>query len=210
MSSIALMAGIDIPDKLGRGKPKPEHLEPWLRVVAVLLGRGVRSPSELRKLLDINYRTAENWIAQVRSRWAQSLSDERINWRREKLFTEADEVARIAWLDVMTADTASERSTSLKIVLEANKRKASLCGLDKLEIKLDAKVKTTTTVDMVQRVEHTFGLAPGALETIGRDAAQLISVPLVDAEIVDGVEPVSGLHETTAGKGSGACSTNEG
>jgi len=163
------------------------------------MSRGVRTPTELRNLLNVGYKTAEGWMQTVRDNWSKSLSDERVNWRREKLYQEADEVARVAWLDAMVAETSSERNMCLKIVIEANKRKASLCGLDKLELKLDARVETHQTIDVVASVEADFGLAPGALESIGREAAILLSKPAenvieAEADEILQIEAVAGAE----------------
>lgn len=169
------MSGLELPPKLGRGKPSPEELEPWLALVGELMGRGVRTPSEMRKLLGVGYKTAKNWMGEVQRRWSSGLSDDLINWRRESLYSEADAVARAAWLESRVAETASERASLFKVILMANQRKASLTGLDGIEVKIKKEVQTTTMVDLVARVETEHGLAPGALEAIGRQAARALS-----------------------------------
>ena len=173
--SHVLMSGLETPSPLGRGKPSPEALEPWLALVEELMGRGVRTPSQLRKCLGIGYKTAENWLKTVQVRWRDGLTDDRINWRRESLYSEADQVARAAWAETMTANTPTEKASLLKIVLLANQRKAALTGLEGLEIKIRKEITTHTTVDLVARVETEHGLAPGALESIGRQAAKALS-----------------------------------
>ena len=173
--SDALMAGLELPPKLGRGKPTPEELEPWLALTGELMGRGVRTPSELRKLLGVGYKTAKRWMDTVQQRWSSGLSDDLINWRRESLYSEADAVARAAWLESRLAETPSERASLFKVILRANQRKASLTGLDGIEVKIKKEVQTTTMLDLVARVETQHGLAPGALEAIGRNAARALS-----------------------------------
>ena len=173
--SQALMTGLELPPALGRGKPKPEELEPWLHLVEELRGRSVRTPSELRKLLGVGYRTARNWMDEVQRRWSSGLSDDLINWRRESLYSEADAIARAAWVESRVAETPSEKASLFKVVLMANQRKASLTGLDGIDIKIKKEVVATTMVDLVARVETQHGLAPGALEAIGRNAARALS-----------------------------------
>ena len=175
--SDALMSGLELPPPLGRGKPKPEDLEPWLALVGELMGRGVRTPSELRKLIGVGYRTAKNWMDEVQSRWTAGLTDDLVNWRRESLYSEADAIARAAWLESRVAETPSEKASLFKVVLMANQRKASLTGLDGIEVKIRKEVTTTAMVDLVARVETEHGLAPGALEQIGRQAALALSKP---------------------------------
>ena len=173
--SNALMVGLELPPALGRGKPRPEEVEPWLALVEELMGRGVRTPSQLRKILGVGYRTAERWMKEIQRRWTTGLSDDRINWRRESLYAEADAVARAAWMESRVAETPSEKASLFKVILMANQRKASLTGLDGFEIKVKKEVVTHTMVDLVSRVESEHGLAPGALEAIGRNAAQALS-----------------------------------
>jgi hypothetical protein len=173
------MVGLELPPALGRGKPAKEALEPWMALVEELMGRGVRTPSELRKILGVGYRTANNWMAAVRKRWTSGLSDDLINWRRETLYGEADAVARAAWVESRLADTPSEKASLFKVVLMANQRKAALTGLDGLEIKIKKEITQTTMVDLVARVETQHNLAPGALEAIGRNAARALSGGLV-------------------------------
>ena len=184
-----LLRGIELPPALPRGRPRAEDVEPWLDIVGQLLSRGVSSPSQLRNVLGIGYRTAERWITEVRKRWAAGLTDERVNWRRETLYHEADEVARYAWRQTAAAATATEKASLMKVVLMANARKASLTGLDTMEIKVRQDVRVETTIDVVARVETDLGLAPGALESIGRQAAVLLSKPGGGSEQVIDVQP---------------------
>ena len=170
-----LLTGIDLPPALPPGRPKPEAVEPWLDVVGVLMGRGVATPYAMRRILDVPYRTAKRWMDAVRERWANGLTDERMNWRRESLYAEADEVARVAWVNALAADTPTEKASLFKVVLMANTRKAALVGLDRIDIKIDAKIDSRAVINVVQRVEADFGLAPGALEAIGKQAAKMIS-----------------------------------
>ena len=172
-----LLRGIDLPPALGRGRPNPAVIESWLHVTERLMGRGVTTPTRLSKVCGVAYRTADRWLTEVRRRWATGLSDDRINWRREKLYAEADEVARAAWSESMQSETPSEKASLFKVVLMANARKAALTGLDTMEIRVHKRVEHIGAVDLVARVEHEHGLAPGALADIGRRAALVLSKP---------------------------------
>lgn len=201
--SQSLMVGLELPPALSRGKPKPEELEPWLALVEELMGRGVRTPSELRKILGVGYRTAKNWMEEIQSRWSSGLSDDLINWRRETLYSEADAIARAAWVESRVAETSSEKASLFKVVLMANQRKAALTGLDGIDIKIRKEVSHTTMVDLVARVETEHGLAPGALEAIGRNAARALSggtLELSGGDVVD-VEEKTGWGPDALEKG---------
>ncbi len=171
-----VLSGLRIPPRLGRGKPRKEALEPWLELVGELVGRGVSTPSRLRRVLGINYRTAQNWLRTVHTRWSRGLSDELVSVRRERLYTEADQVARTAWREAMAdGTTPSEKAALFKVILLADQRKATLTGLDTLEVRVNKRIEQHSTIELVARVEQEHGLAPGALETVGRAAARLLS-----------------------------------
>ena len=171
-----LLAGLRIPPRLGRGKPRQRDLEPWLDLVGELIGRGVHTPSQLRRLLGVSYKTAKNWLRIVHQRWSRSLSDELVSVRRERLYSEADQVAKTAWREATAPETTpSETAALLKVILLANERKATLTGLDVLEVRVSKRVEQHSTVELVARVEQEHGLQPGALEELGRATAKLLS-----------------------------------
>ncbi len=100
--------------------------------------------------------------------------------RRERLYTEADQVARTAWREAMAEGTTpSEKAALFKVILLANQRKATLTGLDTLEVRVNKRIDQHSTIELVARVEMEHGLAPGALETVGRAAARLLSGQVV-------------------------------
>jgi len=171
-----LMAGLEFPPALKRGQPTREALEPWISLTEELMGRGVRTPSELVKVTGVTYVTATNWIKKIKLKWMKGLTNDKINWRRENLYSEADAIAKAAWLDTMGEDvTPSQKAGLYKIVLLANQRKASLTGLDSVEVRIRKEVHNHTIVDIVSRVETEHGLAKGALGAIGRQAAKALS-----------------------------------
>lgn len=178
------LQGLHVPPRLKRGKPDPELREAWLELVSQLMARGIDTPSALRRILGLPFSTAKGWIAKVKARWARGLSDEVVNTRRESLYSEAHAVAQAAWVTAMTAETASERASCYKVILMANQRKAALTGLDAIEIRVNKTIEQHTTVELVQRVEQEHGLAPGALEALGRSAAKLLSAPAREPENV--------------------------
>ena len=174
-----LLAGISLPPSRGVGRVKDADLPPWLDAVGILIARGVDRPSQMARILGIGYDTAKLWMEKTQEKWAATLEEERVNWRREKLFQEMEEVSQVAWAGAMDAGLADKDKVAyLKVIVDSNKRKASLCGLDQQKIVFNATVNTTNTLNIVSNVEKQFNLAPGALESIGRDAAMFLSVPL--------------------------------
>ncbi len=187
-----ILTGLIVPPQLGPGRHTADVMEPWYELVGQLMSRGCATPYQLKKLLGIHFRTARNMIKIVHDRWAQGLSDELVNIRRESLYHEADEVARAAWKEAMTAETPSEKASLFKVALLANQRKAALTGLDSIEVKINKRITQHTSVELVQRVEQDHGLAPGALAALGRSASKLLSAPQADLSLIlDHPEPVA-------------------
>jgi len=108
--------------------------------------------------------------------------------RREALYWEADAVAREAFRRSFDEHHAPSKVGYLRIVLEANRRKANLCGLDSIHLNVQTKTEITTSIDIAADIEHKFSLPPGALEAIGKGTAQAISIQaleILEGEILD-------------------------
>ena len=179
----AILAGVELPPRV-HGRPTAEHQARWLEVVEVLMARGCGTAYQLVKLTGIRHETAQRWMKEVRHKWANEMNLDVLHGRREALYREADQVARIAWADALSCsdENANGRVGFLKLVIEANKRKAALCGFDDLEIRVSGEIKHRPATDVVQKVEQDLKLAPGALETIGKRAALLLSGRLPDED----------------------------
>lgn len=185
------LRGLVLPPPLPPGRPSDDQVRPWLDIVEHLLARGVDSPGRIGRLLGVDPRTASRWLDKVHARWSTRLTDERLSWRREALWQEADAVTREAWRDLAAADNTRDRTALYKILLMANQRKAAITGIDKLEVKVDAQIKRVN-VDVVAHVGQELGLTPAALRELGRHASRALSKPsaegeTLDAEVMEGV-----------------------
>ncbi len=187
--SAYLTVGIKFPPKPAPGRPDKELMGKWHQIIEELMGRGVESVTEMERVTGLGYPTCRKYMDLVQEKWSETMSREEQQWRREKLFNEADRVAREAWNQALVCDHPGQKASLLKVVLTANQRKSSLCGLDQIEINVNSKIETNTTIDVVSQVEEDLQLRPGALEDLGRQAALLFSQkpdPVVEAEVVNG------------------------
>lgn len=153
------------------------------------MGRGLESVGEMERVTGLGYPTCRKYMDLVQEKWSETMSREEQQWRREKLFNEADRVAREAWEQSLLCEHPGQKASLLKVVLTANQRKSALCGLDQIEINVNSKIQTNTTIDVVSKVEEDYQLRPGALADLGRQAALLFSKkpdPVVDVEVVLG------------------------
>lgn len=196
-----LTKGIECPTRRSAAGMGKEEREEWLEVVRELLLRGISTVGEMRACL--NYKTGrnvapvsvENWMALVHKRWAaETIKQSTLLGRREELYQEMVAVGREAWRHLLTLEDSDEhpqRALYMRIIQDANKRKASLCGFDqlKIELKADVQVETHSTVDVVARVQQELKLGDGALAQLGAQAAKLLSPPAdpdaIDAEVVE-------------------------
>lgn len=172
-----MMRGINLPPRLAAGgKPKPHEVEPWYEVVETLMGRGIQSTHRIAKLTGVAYASAKRWMGVVEARWAEGLDRERLNIRREVLYSEADGIAAQAFKDALDmTHEPKERAAFMRVVLEANRRKAALNGLDSQTLQVVSNRTVNANVNIVAKVEADMGLKSGALGNIGRDAAILLS-----------------------------------
>jgi hypothetical protein len=188
-----LLDGIRLPvRKTTPGRWTEAEEQEWLDVIEILMSRGVRRYHVLARMTGMTPPAAKRLMGLIKKDWAESMPQALLNERRENLYREAEEVSRLAWTAAMNNESPTIRLSYLKTVLEANKRKASLVGLDRVELQIDARVQSHETVDVVSKVEQRFSLAPGALANIGKSAALLLSRPDNDDdedEMVIDVEP---------------------
>lgn len=173
-----LLDGIILPQKFRKGRWPAALREEWHEVVEILLGRGVDSAARMARITGLTRKACSTLIDDVKKRWAAGIRASDLNWRREALYREADEVARAAWDAVTTAraeGNLKEQGAMLKVVLASNARKAKLIGADTMAVQIRQEISATLNVDIVAQVEADFGLATGALEKLGRSASVLFS-----------------------------------
>lgn len=191
--------GLTLPPKLGRGKPSKEAREAWLRVAAIVMSRGVDTPSELSKALGVSVNAARSWIAEVHKRWKDHLGPEEVNTRREQLYHNCNNAMREAWERMGSADNV-EAAGLLRVILQATERQAKMLGLDKTQIGVEATVEQTTDVRV--SVESLEGLPEGALGKLGTLAAKILSgrpVDVIEAELVEMDEAPKQIPQQASG-----------
>lgn len=138
----------------------------WLVIVEYLIGvRRIFASRAISEICGISQETAEKLIAELKRRWAKTLTPAQANSRRESLYQECERVKALAWEEVLM--NPKEKVAYLRLVLEAQKRQATLCGLDKLEV----SVEQITT----EKKEIAIDASPETLSQIGLILAQSMS-----------------------------------
>lgn len=190
-----ILRGISLPAR-ARGRKTTEDREEWIAVIDELMARGISNPNQLRNLTGLPYSTAKRYIEECKKRAILQLDTEgELATRRELLYREADAVAAEAFRRSFDEQNASCRVGYMRLVLEANKRKAALCGLDSVQINANVKTELRAMVDVVANVQAEYGIAPETLAAIGRDAAKALTQAtqaeddVLDAEVVSEENP---------------------
>ena len=183
-----ILHGLSLPTR-ARGRMTQATRTEWIDVTLELMARGIRNPTQLRQIVGLQWSTCRSLVEDAKMRMAMQLDDcGELEARREALYWEADAVAREAFRRSFDEHHAPSKVGYLRIVLEANKRKANLCGLDSVQINAHVKTEIKTSIDIAADIEHKFSLPPGALEFIGKETAQAISIQaleILEGEILD-------------------------
>lgn len=185
-----IMSGITLPsraqarrDRGGGGRISADEKREWLEITSELMARGVRNPTQLRRLTGLTWDTCKTYIEEAKMHQALQLdSVGELETRRENLFWEADAVAKEAFRRSFEEEHAASRVGYLRIVLEANKRKSALCGLDSVNLNVETRHKISASVDIVSDVAQKLNLPIDAFEQIGRETALAISNQLLENE----------------------------
>jgi hypothetical protein len=185
-----IMSGITLPsqaqarrDRGGGGRISADEKREWIEITCELMARGVRNPTQLRRLTGLTWDTCRNYIEESKMHQALQLDTVgELETRRENLFWEADAVAKEAFRRSFEEEHAASRVGYLRIVLEANKRKSALCGLDSVNLNVSTQHKISASVDIVSDVARKLNLPIDAFEQIGRETALAISNQLLENE----------------------------
>jgi hypothetical protein len=177
LDEVPIMHGLRRPRRLPGRRPTAAEREPWLQLIERLMGRGVLRPYHMAQLTGVRVQTCTAWMEEIRERWGLAQTSLTQIRRVHELDARAAEIGRVALETALKTTDAKARGTLLRTALEADARRAALAGLDKKTIEHhhqhSGKVEKRTTIAL----ETSLGLAPGALEQIGRVA----SLQLTDA-----------------------------
>ncbi len=185
-----IMSGITLParararrERGGGGRISADEKREWLEITSELVARGVRNPTQLRRLTGLTWDTCRSYLEEVKMHQALQLdSVGELEARREALFWEADAVAKEAFRRSFEEEHSGSRVGYLRLVLEANKRKASLCGLDSINLNVETKHQISASIDVVAEVAEKLNIPAEAFEKIGRDTALALSNQIIEIE----------------------------
>jgi hypothetical protein len=189
--SNGIMSGITLPSRAQArrkrkcgGRISAEEKREWIEITGELMARGVRNPTQLRRLVGLTWDTCKAYMDEVRMHQALQLDTVgELEARREALFWEADAVAKEAFRRSFEEEHSASKVGYLRLVLESNKRKSALLGLENnVNLNIETRHKISASIDIVADVAAKLNLPVDAFEKIGRDTALAISNQVLEIE----------------------------
>lgn len=187
------LQGLKVPKQPTSASRTPKKFLDELEcVVEALMERGVCHSSKLSQVTGIKPVHIRKVQAAVVKRWGEVYTSEKVNFRREQLYKEATRVSLEAWELLSSAkndDDFANCLKALKVVIDSNKRRATLTGLDEIKIsatlRQEVEINQSVEVNVIHEVEDSFGLAAGALKTLGSQLAIAMNPNTTVIEVTD-------------------------
>lgn len=140
--------------------------ERWMIIMEYIIGvHRIFASSAIADITGLSFSTTSKLIDELKIRWSKTLTPAQANSRREALYQECERIKALAWDEVQVND--KDKIAYMKLIIEAQKRQATLCGLDKLEIAIE---QITT-----EKKELAIDASPETLAQIGLMLAKTIS-----------------------------------
>ncbi len=140
--------------------------ERWMIIIEYIIGvHRIFASSAIADITGLSFSTTSKLIDELKIRWSKTLTPAQANSRREALYQECERIKALAWDEVQVND--KDKVAYMKLIIEAQKRQATLCGLDKLEIAIE---QITT-----EKKELAIDASPETLAQIGLMLAKTIS-----------------------------------
>jgi hypothetical protein len=140
--------------------------ERWMIIIEYIIGvHRIFASSAIADITGLSFSTTSKLIDELKIRWSKTLTPAQANSRREALYQECERIKALAWDEVQVND--KDKIAYMKLIIEAQKRQATLCGLDKLEIAIE---QITT-----EKKELAIDASPETLAQIGLMLAKTIS-----------------------------------
>jgi hypothetical protein len=171
------LRGLDVPSR-ACGKMSKIDRERWVVVVERLMGRGILSIKELAIITGLHPRAVYVIVENIKAAWAKTLTTGQVNIRREKLYYEADRVSEEAWNMYNDPDASlASKAVAMKLILDANKRKGSLIGAERIEVQVDTNTEENNKVpaEIERDLEKRMGVSEGFLSALGKQISRSIT-----------------------------------
>ena len=140
--------------------------ERWMIIIEYIIGvHRIFAISAIADITGLSFSTTSKLIDELKIRWSKTLTPAQANSRREALYQECERIKALAWDEVQVNE--KDKVAYMKLIIEAQKRQATLCGLDKLEIAIE---QITT-----EKKELAIDASPETLAQIGLMLAKTIS-----------------------------------
>lgn len=189
-----ILSGLDVPSQTV-GPFSPLDRERWKTVISNLIVRGIGSGRKIAALLNLSIPTAAQFVKEVKESWQNDLTPTRINETREILLIENEKISEYCWT-MIESDPDDKKSNQgfLKIIGEANNRRAKLIGVDNININVNSEIKHIDDPNIIQvEVANKLGIQPSDLKDLGNmfskkmnlEPSKMISEKTLDETYID-------------------------
>lgn len=163
-----ILSGLDLPSQT-KGPFSPLDRERWKVVITNLLVRGIGSGRKIASLCGLSVPTSCTFVKEVKETWQDDLTPARINETREILLIENEKISEYCWT-MIEGDPLDKKANQgfLKIIGEANNRRAKLVGVDNININVNSEIKHIDDPNVIQvEVANKLGIKPTDLKDLG-------------------------------------------
>jgi len=179
-----IMNDLEVPSAV-RGPFSTIDRERWITVIEALMTRGVKSTREAAKITGLTHMTCSNFINEIKDTWQNDLTPEKVNYRREVLYSENERIAEFCWGMIQMDPTDKNVPSFLKIIGETNTRRSRLVGAEQITLAVGKIESNNIDTNVIQtKAAAKLGVSVNALKEMG-DIMATKMLPSLDIEESD-------------------------
>jgi hypothetical protein len=156
----------------------------WMLAVEQMMQLGILRVSEMAKISGLSNILVSGLLKEVQEAWSKTVTKAEVNIRREALFKEADIIKEKCWVQLEKLEEIAKTKDNIplhnsiiayhRMILEAGKRQAMLCGLDKIEIQVDTSVTVEQKDEgkMLEELQSKISIPLDQLENLAKELAK--------------------------------------
>jgi len=165
------MSGLQVPSQT-KGPFSHIDKERWYVVVEALLSRNIPSARQIAKLTGLSHSITNVMVKDIKDMWQSDLTPQKVNVRREKLYSENERIADFCWQLVQMDPLAKEVPQFLKIIGDTNTRRSRLVGAEQITLAVGQKIDANIDTDVIQtQAAAKLGVSLSSLKNLGDSLA---------------------------------------
>jgi hypothetical protein len=176
-----IFSGLEVPSQT-KGPFSHIDRERWMIVIEALLSRNVKSGRAISKLTGLSVNTSCDWVNAIKEMWSNDLTPQKVNVRREKLYSENERIADFCWNLIQLDPLEKSVPSLLKIIGDTNQRRSRLVGAEQITLNVGQTIEQDIDTDYIQtQAAAKLGISISSLKNIG-DTLALEMIPSTNDE----------------------------